>query len=258
MMKKFGMPTLIEFESFDENLAFCLENELKLIELNMDLPQFQADGIIKQKFTEDIEISLHLPEETDVWSFTNAIRQAHLYVVEDAIDVAIEKSIKILNMHLSTGVYFTLPHGKTFLNQRYLDVYLDNTRKFAEAVSSKLDRSGTKLHIENTGIYDQSFVQKALGVLLEYDCFSLTYDIGHDFANDNHDAQTMRHYSSRIGHMHLHDAKEGKDHLAFGDGDIDLAAILEDHDNVRTAILETKTSDGILKSIQYLKDNGAW
>ena len=35
---KYGMPTLVEFDSILENVKFAKENNLDFIELNMDLP----------------------------------------------------------------------------------------------------------------------------------------------------------------------------------------------------------------------------
>ena len=40
---QFGMPTLIEIKSIEETAALCHELGLAFIELNMDLPEYQAD-----------------------------------------------------------------------------------------------------------------------------------------------------------------------------------------------------------------------
>lgn len=42
---QFGMPTLIELKSPEETAALCNELGLEFIELNIDLPQYQADRL---------------------------------------------------------------------------------------------------------------------------------------------------------------------------------------------------------------------
>lgn len=41
----FGMPTLIENDTLEDNAKLCNELGLQFVELNMNLPQFQNDVI---------------------------------------------------------------------------------------------------------------------------------------------------------------------------------------------------------------------
>ena len=63
----------------------------------------------------------------------------------------------------------------------------------------------------------------------------------------------------RLVHFHIHDGKEEppKNHLALGDGDIDLIDRL-DLANERNArcVLETKTIEALKNSVNWLKENG--
>ena len=58
---QFGMPTLIENKTLDDNIALCSRLGLKFIELNMNFPEYQLDKL----------------EETDI--FIKAAEQAHIY-----------------------------------------------------------------------------------------------------------------------------------------------------------------------------------
>ena len=63
----------------------------------------------------------------------------------------------------------------------------------------------------------------------------------------------------RLIHFHIHDGKEEppKNHLALGDGDINLHERLNlaKERNAR-CVLETKTIEALKKSVKWLKENG--
>ena len=44
-MLEFGMPTLIENKTIEDNIALCKELGLSFIELNMNFPEYQIDKI---------------------------------------------------------------------------------------------------------------------------------------------------------------------------------------------------------------------
>ena len=46
---QFGMPTLIENRTFEENVQLCKELELDFIELNMNFPEYQIDKLENTK-----------------------------------------------------------------------------------------------------------------------------------------------------------------------------------------------------------------
>jgi hypothetical protein len=43
---QYGMPTLIEYKSLKENVELCRALGLDFIELNMNLPQYQAESLM--------------------------------------------------------------------------------------------------------------------------------------------------------------------------------------------------------------------
>ena len=56
---QFGMPTLIENRSLEDNVALCRELGLQFIELNMNFPEYQTERLEK---TDDL---LRLAEQAE-------------------------------------------------------------------------------------------------------------------------------------------------------------------------------------------------
>jgi len=60
-------------------------------------------------------------------------------------------------MHLSKGVYFTLPEKKVFLFDEYMDVYLAKLAVFRDRCEQAIGGADIKICIENAGGYDKEF-----------------------------------------------------------------------------------------------------
>lgn len=252
---KFGMPSLIELESFDENLELCRKLGLAFIELNMNLPIFQLPKLHELSPDTGVELTLHLPEELNVWDFNDRIRLAYIETLKEVVAICKSLDIKIVNAHMNKGVYFTLPHKKVYLLSKYKDEYLDRTKYFAEVMSDVIGETNLAICIENTGIYDNSFILEAVDVLLSHPIFNLTWDIGHDFASNQKDTAYIQTNISKLKHVHLHDSIDHKNHLAIGSGNIPIEKILNGlPDKVERIVLETKTISGLENSVTYLKN----
>ena len=251
------MPTLIELDNFEANVELCRELELDFVELNMNLPEYQPGSIGKLKLPEDVGVTLHLPEELNVWDFNPVVRSAYLETVRAAVSFCIANNVPVMNMHMNRGVYFTLPDKKVFLFERYGDEFLGATEEFAKMTAGLLKGTGIACCIENTGIYQNVFIAKAVDIVLEYDCFHLTWDIGHDYSSGCADTEFMKKRCGRIAHVHLHDAKGVQNHLPLGTGEIDLTEIIGIiHRNKASAVLETKTAAGLRESCRYKLEKG--
>ncbi|MCP4581344.1 MAG: sugar phosphate isomerase/epimerase [candidate division Zixibacteria bacterium] len=252
---KFGMPSLLELDSLEQNVALCRKLGLSFIEINMDLPLFQISDLKAMRPFSDIELTLHLPEKLNVWDFNDGIREAYLKLLENSIEIAVEKNIKILNMHMNSGIYVTLPNEKVFLFSKYRHGYLENNRVFADRISKKLSETEITICIENTGIYDNDFIFEALQQLLAFDCFKLTWDTGHDYSSGYKDTVYIKEHFDKVKHLHLHDAIGNKDHLELGEGELNILDILSEvRDSVERVVIETKTATGLIQSMEYLKE----
>lgn len=221
----FGMPTLIENQDLEENIALCLELGLQFIELNMNLPLFQTQQL----------------EET------KKLR---------SLAAAKEIGVPLLNMHMHQGVYFTLPDRRVYLFDTYRKEYMENFARFRELCERVAKDSGIKVCIENTdGFHD--FEKEAIDYLLQSEMFGLTWDIGHSHGCGNVDESFLMGRKDRLQHFHIHDGKGSKNHLTLGTGEIDLAQRLRlAKTNGCRCVVETKTVEALRQSVAWLKENG--
>jgi sugar phosphate isomerase/epimerase len=254
-----GMPTLIECRTIEQNVALCKEHGLQFIELNMNLPPYQLEHIdpayYRNLMTDHgIFFTLHLPEELNIADANWRVREAWMQTVMDAIALAKALQMPILNMHMSTGAYFTMPAQRIYLFESYKEAYLKHIATFRERVADAIGKADICLAIENTGVYGLGFMTAAVEELLAQPCFGLTWDVGHDVVSGNQDAAFVTQHQHRLRHFHLHDVKNGKDHLPLGTGMVDLAQRLEMAKRQQcTCVLETKTIEGLRQSVAWMK-----
>lgn len=256
---KFGMPTLIEKPGIDESIALCKELGLDFIEINMNLPHYQIGNIDEDKISRllmdnEAFLTLHLDENLNVCDFNESVANAYLDTVLQTIELSKRLNIPIINMHMATGVHFTLPDRKVYLFDEYKDYYFKRLRRFRDACTRAIGSSGIKICIENNEGY-RDFMREGIEILLESDAFALTWDIGHDHGSNNIDADFILKNAHRVVHMHIHDAVGARSHLVLGSGEINLAEKLtfaKEHNC--SCVIEVKTVDGLKKSLNFLSD----
>ena len=254
----FGMPTLIETSTLEECAKLCAELELDFIELNMNLPQYQLDKIDVKFFKSiadkyGIYYTIHLDENLNVCDFNPYIAEAYIKTVADTIGIAKQLDIKVLNMHMAKGVYFTLPERKVLLFSEYKEQYLKSIVDFRNMCENAIDDADIKICIENCDGYE-TFQKEAIELLLKSKVFSLTFDIGHNHGIGGTDEEFIMKHKDRLSHIHLHDAESKKNHLALGTGEMDIQRYinLANEQNCRV-VLETKTIEGLKQSVEWLK-----
>ena len=254
----FGMPTLIEINTLEECAKLCAELGLDFIELNMNLPQYQLDKIgvdcfrsIADKY--GIYYTIHLDENLNVCDFNPYVAEAYIKTVADNIKIAKQLDIKILNMHMVKGVYFTLPDRKVLLFSEYKEQYLKSIIDFRNMCEAAIGTADIKICIENCDGYED-FQQEAIELLLESKVFALTFDVGHNYGIGGTDEDFIMKHKARLHHIHLHDAQGRKNHLTLGTGEMDIKKYinLAKEQNCRV-VLETKTIDGLRQSVEWLK-----
>ena len=114
--------------------------------------------------------------------------------------------------------------------------------------------------VENTDGF-RGYEKKAIEYLLESPKFGLTWDIGHSKAVGETDVPFLLEHRDRLVHFHVHDGTETppKNHLALGDGKIDLADRLRlAQERDARCVLETKTVDALKRSVRWLHENAPW
>ncbi|MDT8717688.1 sugar phosphate isomerase/epimerase [Clostridium sp. 19966] len=253
----FGMPTLIETTSLENCAKLCKELGLKFIELNMNMPQYQEENMDIKKLrkiceNEDIYFTIHLDENLNVCDFNKRVAEAYVITVMDTIRIAKKLNSPVINMHMASGVYFTMPDEKVFLFDKYKEIYLGKLKAFRDLCSETIAESNIKICIENCAGYEK-FAEEGIGLLLESSIFQLTLDIGHNHSAGGVDESFINKHIDRLYHMHVHDAKGRKNHLPLGVGEIDIREklMLAETHKCR-AVLETKTIEGLRQSVRNL------
>ncbi len=254
----FGMPTLLECETIEENLALCRELGLDFIELNMNLPQYQTwalrDGLDKyRKNTAEtgVYFTLHLDENLNFADFNPLVREAYLQTTAEAIRLAKELRMPVVNLHMPRGVYFTLPDKKVYLLEAKAAYFAEAVIAFRDLCEREIGDADIRICIENTDGW-RDFQMTAVETLLASPCFALTWDIGHSHAANDVDEPFLLRHRDRLAHFHIHDAKGKSNHLALGTGEIDLAARLQitEAQDWR-CVIETKTAAALKQSVSF-------
>lgn len=268
---QFGMPTLIENRTFDNNVKLCKDLGLKFIELNMNFPEYQIDKLeytdyfLKAAKEMQIYYTIHLDENMNVADFNPLVREAYLETARRTIEVAKqfveiknqygnENQPLIINMHMHHGIYITLPDKKVQMYERDFGVYMNHFKTFRALVEKWIGNSDVKIAIENTSGFKEYEI-KAIEYLLESPCFALTWDIGHSKATGEKDVPFILSHGDKLMHFHIHDGSEipPKNHLALGTGEIDLNdRLMKAKSSGARCVLETKTIEALRTSVGWI------
>ena len=272
---QFGMPTLIENRTLEDNIALCKNLGLRFIELNMNFPEYQTDRLeqtdllLRAAEQAGIYYTIHLDENLNIADFNRLVSDAYLETVRRTVDVA-KKFLCLrerfgagsrpltLNMHMHHGIFITLPDRKVQMYDRDFDTYMKSFSVFRSLCEEWIGDNELMIAVENTDGF-RGYEKKAIEYLLESPKFGLTWDIGHSKAVREADVPFILAHQDRLIHFHIHDGTETppKNHLALGDGEINLAERLRlaESRNAR-CVLETKTIAALKKSVQWLRDYG--
>jgi sugar phosphate isomerase/epimerase len=270
-MMQFGMPTLIENKTLEDNINLCSSLGLNFIELNMNFPEYQVDlleetdRLIEFADKAGIYYTIHLDENLNIADFNRLVSDAYLETVRRSIEVT--KALLplrdsygdasqplTLNMHMHHGIYITLPDRKVQMYDRDFDTYMKSFSVFREKCEEWIGDSDIMIAVENTDGF-REYEKKAIEFLLESPKFGLTWDIGHSKATGEKDVPFIMSHKDHLIHFHIHDGSEvpPRNHLALGDGEIDLKERLSlaEQRNAR-CVLETKTIEALKKSVLWL------
>jgi sugar phosphate isomerase/epimerase len=273
-MMQFGMPTLIENHTLEENAALCEALGLRFIELNMNFPEYQVDWL--EQTDEPVRIAgqhhlyytVHLDENLNIADFNPLVTKAYLETVRRTI-LAAKALLPLrdrygdpaqpltLNMHMHHGIYITLPDRKVQMYERNFETYMQSFAVFRSLCEEWIGDSSIMMAVENTDGF-RDYEKKMIAYLLESKKFGLTWDIGHSKAIREADVSFLMEHQDKLIHFHIHDGTETppRNHLALGDGEIDLDVRLKlaAERNAR-CVLETKTISALKQSVRWLQNN---
>lgn len=253
------MPTLVELDGAEESCALCARLGLQFVELNMNLPAFQAHRLASLASLQDrfgAGFTIHADENLNPADFNPLISGAYVETMRRTIRAARELQAPVVNLHLSRGVYFTLPGERVYLFGRYRGEYLERMRAFRAVCEEEISGAPVRVCLENTdGWLD--FQREAVELLLESEVFGLTWDVGHSHCARLDDEPFLRTHADRLAHFHIHDAASGGNHLTLGTGEVDLAGRLAmAAERGCRCVVETKTVWALERSVEWLRTNG--
>ena len=290
---QFGMPTLIENHTLKENAALCEALGLRFIELNMNFPEYQVDRLeqtdelVRIAEQHHLYYTVHLDENLNIADFNPLVTKAYLETVRRTIlaakallplrdrygDPAQPLTLNMhmhhgdrygdpaqpltLNMHMHHGIYITLPDRKVQMYERNFETYMQSFDVIRSLCEEWIGDSSIMMAVENTDGF-RDYEKKMIAYLLESKKFGLTWDIGHSKAILEADVSFLMEHQDKLIHFHIHDGTETppRNHLALGDGEIDLYARLKlaAERNAR-CVLETKTISAPKQSVRWLRNN---
>ena len=271
---QFGMPTLIENHTLEENAALCEALGLRFIELNMNFPEYQVDRLeqtdelVRIAEQHHLYYTVHLDENLNIADFNPLVTKAYLETVRRTI-LAAKALLPLrdrygdpaqpltLNMHMHHGIYITLPDRKVQMYERNFETYMQSFAVFRSLCEEWIGDSSIMMAVENTDGF-RDYEKKTIAYLLESKKCGLTWDIGHSKAIREADVSFLMEHQDKLIHFHIHDGTETppRNHLALGDGEIDLDARLKlaAERNAR-CVLETKTISALKQSVRWLRNN---
>lgn len=256
---KWGMPTLVELPDIEANAQLCRRLGLDFVEINMNLPMFQYNKLEETAAKAKdcgVDVTIHLDENFAPADFNPLIADAHMQSLRHTLRSAKRIGVPIINMHLSKGVYFTLPERKIYLFERYCDPFMRRIGMLRDLCEQEIGGADIRVCIENTGGY-LDFQKDAINLLLESDVFALTWDIGHWHKGKIDDGPFLLERQEHLKHFHIHDAGAVGDHLALGDGEIDLGGMLSLAENCGArCVVETKNVSSLERSVDWLREHG--
>lgn len=274
-MIQFGMPTLVENRTLEDNVTLCSSLGLKFIELNMNFPEYQVgrleqtDTMLQIAEQAGIYYTIHLDENLNIADFNQLVTEAYLETVRRSIEVA-KKLMCLrdrygddsqpftLNMHMNHGIYITLPDRKVQMYDRDFDTYMKSFVAFRSLCEEWIGDSNVMIAVENTDGF-RDYEKRAIEYLLKSPKFGLTWDVGHSKAIGEKDVPFILGHKAHLIHFHIHDGSEtpSRNHLALGNGEIDLIERLRlaENRNAR-CVLETKTIEALRQSVKWLSENG--
>lgn len=254
-----GMPALIEMPDLSDLVDLCQELELSFIELNMNMPENCPEALDPTDLRDvtsstGIEFTLHSPDELDLGSLHPTVRAGHLDRMREALGWCAQAGARAMNVHISPGIYFTLPDRRVWIYERYVDEFTSNLWSAYRDILPLAAASGVDICTENVNNFDLPFIAQAIEELCFLDTFHLTWDVGHDARSGFREREVMLRHEDRVRHMHLHDYNGRSDHQVPGTGLIDIPAMLDfaRRKNIRV-LVEVKDERSLRASVKAVR-----
>ena len=226
------------------NLNFYEDLGLKYVEL---LHQFPNENIDTK--SNNLKYSIHSPFlDINIASLNETIRKASVNDIINSMDFASKINAEIVVVH---------PGIIPFIAKGLENKIYEKSIKSMKELKLYSDETGVEIAIENMPNIEVFIYQNIndLNNILEELELAMTLDIGH--ANTLNYAPNEMYFPS-IKHIHMSDNFADDDnHLAFGEGSIDLKAcvnIFEEQKYKGIYMIEVNDEFSVKKSYEYFKN----
>lgn len=242
-------------------LKYMKDHGFHCVEINMNMPIFFPENFTKEyreeikryKEENNIEITLHAPEDITLLQLQRSIRKASIDRLKEVIDFGYDIGASRVTMHIGSAVCFTLTDRKSFLDELYCDQYKEVLK---ESLIELIHYSKNKIMIcvENSGRFPERVVQETLDELLKEEELYLTWDIGHSYTNEYNEVEFFLKHIDKIRTCHLHDHNGLSDHQIIGSGNVDFGWHIDKMKHLDVIyIIEVRPRENAVKSLEKLE-----
>lgn len=270
---KFGVSYGLNFEGIDtinDFLQYSHEKEMSTVELVAEPPFCSVNSIsvderkkIKQKAKDfGLELSVHATfSDVNIAAFNDKIRLYSLEIVKESIDFSYDIDSKIVTVHpgeLSAG------------GHAFPDVVVKNSYNSFVELAHYAEEKNVVIGYENMPIfpwtqYEDCYAPEPLSNVvntINSKALGITWDIGHSNTTKFPQTDFLKHFKSKLVHIHIHDNNGNvtgwKDtHMSIGEGTIQWKTLLSELKKTNyngSYIMELNTKSKIDKSIEYLSN----
>ncbi|ABC57049.1 MULTISPECIES: sugar phosphate isomerase/epimerase family protein [Methanosphaera] len=247
---KISVSTLGLYPATMENiLDFVTEQKLDYLEVIKEYPYDEVGADVFESY--DLGLSIHAPmSDVNIASHVKKIRDISVELMVDSFKLANDWGAERVVVHPGTIPIMALKYPEKIL--KYNVESLIKCQRAAQEY-------GVMMCVENMPLFERMLYTNvdALFDLVDNEIHSgITLDVGH--AHNNGFAPENMFKSDNIHHIHLSDNDGSYDmHHALGSHNIDFPKIFDilkqkKYDDI--CVIEVRTLQGILKSIDYLKD----
>ena len=249
-------PKLIYLDAVKEAIKLCKKHNLNVLEIGCNKPVYANVVLgfkqeLKKVLEELDEVTLHSPiGEISLSAFHPKILEASIEEFKLNIDLASYLNIKKIVMH--PGKFDSIHAKLSLLSKKRVHDNFLNLNKYAI-------EKNVFLCMENLAKNDTLFTKPDEFKFFAKNNGYLTLDVGHAITNNIDPINFIDKFKHNVKHIHLQDNKINTydQHLAIGDGDLDLESLLKKLKEIKyneTIIFELTELDRLEKSIRVVKE----
>lgn len=250
------MPTLIEYNSLEENIILCKELKLDFIEINMTMPYCYPENNDIYKLNElrkknNIDFVMNFPQEIDFGTNYQEIQKANLSLFRRYLEFSQKIGIEKINIQLFPGPSITLPDKTIWIYEKEYRQYIVRLKKALEQIVKIAYPFQIQVCIEN--LISSQFAKLVFFELKEIENLYFTYNVGSDAKGYFLLEPFFKQLANRVSLMHLHDYDKENIHQILFRGIINLYEKIEyaKRNNV-DVVIDVKTVDALRKSVNNL------